>query len=489
MRLADLLDSLGTHSVTGSVSGDVRAVHHDSRAVGPHDLFVAVPGAHVDGRRFVPGLRCAGVLTEGPVQAEPGVPVITVPDARAALARAAAALAGHPGRTLPIVGITGTNGKTTTAALFDALAAGVGWRTAIVGTTGHRVAGRAIASTHTTPEAPVLQGLLAEARDAGCDVAAMEVSSIGLSLRRADAIPFRVAVFTSFSRDHLDFHGDMEAYFNAKARLFSELVDPAGVSVLAGDDPAAARLRPRTARTWRATLGPGGDLAATELVADLSGTTATVRTPVGIGRLHVPLIGSFNLMNGLLALGAGLALDAPLDAALAGIRDAPPVPGRLESVAAVRALLGATGLVDYAHTPDALRLTLSTLRGLAGGKVITVFGCGGDRDRGKRPEMGSAASTLSDHTIVTSDNPRSERPGDILADIRPGLTGSWDEVPDRAEAIHRALSLARPGDVVLVAGKGHETGQIVGTEVRPFSDRAVLARAAAAVAESAGATR
>ena len=489
MRLAALLDSLGTHTVSGPVDGDVVAVHHDSRAVGPRDLFVAVPGAHVDGRRFVPGLRCAGVLTEGPVQAEPGVPVITVPDARAALAHAAAALAGHPGRALPVVGITGTNGKTTTAALFDALAAGVGWTTAIVGTTGHKVAGRAIASSHTTPEAPVLQGLLAEARDAGCDVAAMEVSSIGLSLRRADAIPYQVAVFTSFSRDHLDFHGDMDAYFAAKARLFSELVDPDGVSVLAGDDPATARLRPRTARTWRATLGPTGDLAATELVSDLTGTTAMVRTPAGGGRLHVPLIGAFNLMNGLLALGAGLALDAPLDAALAGIRSAPPVPGRLEPVPEVRARLGVTGLVDYAHTPDALRLTLATLRGLVGGgRLITVFGCGGDRDRGKRPEMGAASCQASDHTIVTADNPRSERPSDILADIRPGLSGAWEEVPDRADAILRALSIARPGDVVLVAGKGHETGQIVGDVVRPFSDRAVLAQAAAAVADSAGAT-
>ncbi len=311
MRLPTLLPHLGPHHVQGEVDRVVAGISNDSRQITESDIFVAIQGAQSDGRRFVPGLRCAAVICEGPVQAEPGACVITVPDARLALARAAAALAGWPAQTLPVVGITGSNGKTTTTLLLEALGQGLGWTSAILGTTGNRIAGHHRPSAHTTPEAPIIHGILREAADAGCAFAAMEVSSIGLHLRRADAIPYRVAVFTSFSRDHLDFHGTMDAYFAAKARLFSDLVAEDGVAVLNGDDPASARLRPRCATTWRTRVDGEGDIVARRIEQDLRGSRAWVESPRGAGWLDLPLLGSFNIENALLALGAGLALGAP----------------------------------------------------------------------------------------------------------------------------------------------------------------------------------
>ena len=483
MRLADLLADLQPREVHGTTEIEVGSVQHDSRRVGATDLFVAVPGATVDGRRFVPGLRCAAVIAEGPVAAAEGVTVIQVEDARLALAQAAAALADHPARSLPVVGITGTDGKTTTAALIEAVAAGAGWPSAIIGTTGHRVAGRQRPATHTTPEAPVLQQILSEARGAGCRLAAMEVSSIGLSLKRAHALPFSVAVFTSFSRDHLDFHGNMDAYFAAKAILFEELLRADGVAILNADDPAAARLRPRGRATWTAAIDRPADLRATAVTVGLDGIRARVDTPRGSGDLHLPMVGSYNLTNALLALGAGLALDVPLADALRGLSSLAGVSGRMERLPEVETLLGVTAFVDYAHTPDALRAALGVLRPLVGdGRILTVFGCGGDRDRGKRPQMGAAASRGSDHVVVTSDNPRSEDPASILDDIRPGLAGPATEILDRRAAIREALRMARPGDVLLVAGKGHETGQIVGDTTLPFRDADVVNEEARGIA-------
>lgn len=469
--LSTLLAALAPCRVTGPRTGSVSGVSHDSRAVGPQDLFVAVRGATVDGRRFAPDLQCAGVVADAPVNTAPGVPAILVKDARLALARAAAVLAGHPARRLPVVGITGTNGKTTTAWLLEA--AMQGRRGLIVGTTGHRLAGRALPSSFTTPEAPVLQDLLRQAVVAGCTYAAMEVSSIGLSLRRADALPFSAAAFTSFSQDHLDFHGDMARYFAAKKRLFTELLAVDGVAVLNGDDPAIATLQVPGRATIRYGRADTCDVRITEPQATLDGVEATVVTPVGSHRLRCPLVGAHNLENAVCAFILATALGVSTEAALAGLHRAPPVPGRLERVHGS----GPTVFVDYAHTPDALARVLGALRPLATGQLRVVFGCGGDRDASKRPLMGRVAQDAADHVILTSDNPRSEDPQTIVDDILTGLTKPVPVELDRRAAIQRAIAESRPEDVVVIAGKGHETTQTIGADTLSFDDRRVAAEA------------
>ena len=474
MRLRDLVQQLGPHHAVGDLERPVRAAHHDSRSVGPDDLFVAITGATVDGRRFAPGLSCAAIVAEGPVDAEPGVTCITVPDARVALARAAAALHGHPGAALPVIGLTGTNGKTTTAWMLESIGRAAGLEVGIIGTTGHRVAGRPVPTAHTTPEAPILQGLLAEARDAGCGFVAMEVSSIGLDLRRADAVPFRVAGFTSFSQDHLDHHGTMAAYLEAKLRLLTELLAPDGVAVLHDSLPAEA-LGVGLGGRRRLVVGraAGSDLRVLEAVHDLDGAFARFTWQGAEHRLRLPLVGAHNLDNALVALGCALALDLPLDRALAGLWRLPPVPGRLEPVPARG---GFHVFVDYAHTPDALTRVLATLRPLTAGRLHVVFGCGGDRDRLKRPLMGAAAARGADRVVLTSDNPRSEDPAAILEQIGAGIGGPFAVEPDRERAIRRALGDARTGDVVLIAGKGHEATQTVGDRSWPFHDPTVAGR-------------
>ena len=485
MLLARLVTALQPAAVTGALEGEVARVVYDSREAGPDDVFVAIRGAHVDGRRFVPGLRVAAVVADGSVQADAGIPVVLVADARLALARAAAELASHPSRRLPVVGITGTNGKTTVSFMLEAIATATGRTAGVIGTTGHRVAGQPVPTHHTTPEAPSIQALLARMADAGCALAAVEVSSIGLDLRRVDATEFAVAVFTSFSQDHLDFHGTMEDYLQAKLRLFSELLAPGGTAVIWGGTPVVDRVSAAAAghRTWRYGRGgdPALDISATEVRLDMDGAVAHVRTPLGEGTLRLRLTGAHNVDNALGALGAAVALGIPLQAALDGLADLQAVPGRLERIpdpAGAR-----TVLVDYAHTPDALARTLSTLRDLGPRRLLLVFGCGGDRDRGKRPSMGAVAATGADRTWVTSDNPRSEDPAAIIAEILAGVPANrrvtvMDE-PDRAAAIEHAIAAAGWGDTVLIAGKGHETTQTIGSLVQPFDDREHAARALA----------
>jgi UDP-N-acetylmuramyl-tripeptide synthetase len=474
MRLRDMVQQLGPHQVVGDLERDVRAAHHDSRAVRPDDVFVAIPGARVDGRRFVPGLDCAAVITQGPVEARPGVTIITVPDTRVALAQAAAALHGQPGAHVPVIGLTGTNGKTTTAWMLESISAAAGLEAGIIGTTGHRIAGRPVPAAHTTPEAPVLQALLADARDAGCGLVAMEVSSIGLDLRRADAIPFRIAAFTSFSQDHLDHHGTMAAYLQAKLRLFTELLAPDGVAVMHDSLPAEA-LGVELGGRRRLLVGraEAADLRLVEAVHGLDGAFARFIWGGEEHRLRMPLVGAHNLDNALTALGCALALGLPLEAALTGLWRLPPVPGRLEAVPNSG---GFHVFVDYAHTPDALARVLATLRPLTPGRLSVVFGCGGDRDRTKRPLMGAVAEQGADRVVLTSDNPRSEDPDAILQQIQAGMHGPALVEPDREQAMRRALGAARPGDVVLIAGKGHEATQTIGTASRPFHDPTVAAR-------------
>ncbi len=477
MDLATLLPHLAPRSVHGRVDRPVTGVSHDSRAVGPTDLFVAIRGAKVDGRRFAPSLDCAAVLCDGPVDVRPGVTVVQVDDTRKALARAAAALGGFPARVLPVVGITGTNGKTTTAHLLDAVLTHAGQRTLLLGTTGHRLAGQPIPASHTTPEAPVIQGLLRQAVDARCDTAVMEVSSIGLDLFRVESLPFRVAAFTSFSRDHIDFHGDMASYFTAKARLFSDLLAPDGVAVLHADDPAIARLEVPHRTVLRYGRGEACDVRLEQATTDLTGCHATVHVFGHSYALSTPLVGAHNLENAACAFTIALALGLSPASALAGLAVAPPVPGRLQPLPQLPHQPSV--FVDYAHTPDALERVLAALRPLSSGRIHTVFGCGGDRDRQKRPMMGQIAEQGSDTVWVTSDNPRTEDPLTIIAEIRAGMATDVMVEPDRRAAIHRAIAQAGPDDVVLIAGKGHETTQTIGTVSHPFDDMQVAAEALA----------
>lgn len=489
MNLSTLLPRLHPRSVDGPTDRPIRGVSHDSREVGAQDIFVAITGAKVDGRSFAPGLDVAAVICEKPVTVRPGVTVIQVSDARAALAAAAAVLCGDPAQEMPVIGLTGTNGKTTTCWMLERIFLHAGMRPGILGTNGHRSGGAPLPDSrltrYTTPEAPILQAILARMRDDGCQVAAMEVSSIGLALRRADELPFAVGVFTGLSRDHLDFHADMDDYLAAKRRLFSELIRTDGRAILNADDPAAAATTAR-APVWTYSRRGPADIAASQSEFSLHGIRAVLSTPAGSGQLSMSMIGSHNLENALAAVGAALAVGLPLEAILAGLASLPHVPGRLERV---ENTAGVHVLVDYAHTPDALRRVLTTLRPLTPGRILTVFGCGGDRDAGKRPLMGAAAAAGSDVVFVTSDNPRREDPQAIIDAILPGLTGEVVVEPDRRAAIAAAVSSARRGDVVLIAGKGHETVQIIGAESLPFSDveaaAQALGRRSAAIHEEA----
>ena len=445
---------------------------------------MALPGARFDGHDFVPRLsQAAAVVVERDVQAAPGVTVVRVPDTRRALPWLAASFHGHPGRRMPMAGVTGTNGKTTATTMASAALLAAGGLPGLVGTTGHRIGDEdlsivdllgpaAAGHHHTTPEAPTLQALLAAMAERGCDSALMEVSSIGLHAFRADAIPFRVVAFTNLTRDHLDYHGDMESYALAKERLFHELMAPDGLALLNRDDPSWERFRPSRGCCWTYGLG-AGDLCARDVGLSAAGTRAMVSTPMGEGSLHLPLVGRHNLSNALCALGMALGLGCPLDAALEGLARLRPVAGRLEAVPNSR---GFGVFVDYAHTPDALEHVLACLRELAPRRLIAVFGCGGDRDRGKRAPMGHAAWSGSDLAVVTSDNPRSEDPRTIVQQILTGIPAGADGLlveVDRARAIRAALELARPGDLVLIAGKGHETSQEMASGTIDFDDRVV----------------
>jgi UDP-N-acetylmuramoyl-L-alanyl-D-glutamate--2,6-diaminopimelate ligase len=474
MLLSVLAAQLDAISVDGSTDRSIERVCYDSRTVRDSDLFVAIRGEQVDSRRFVPDLEVAAVIADGPVRARPGVTVIQVDNARLALARAAAAMQGHPGEDLPVIGITGTNGKTTVAWMIEAIINATGKTSGVIGTTGHRIAGAPIHAKHTTPEAPVLQKLLRRMVDEGCAAALMEVSSIGIVMHRTDAIPFRVGVFTSFSRDHLDFHTDMEDYLDAKARLFHTLLAPNGIAILNSDEAACEGMDTGGRETWTYGMGQKAAFRAVDLRTTVDGTHFTMLTPQGGHSVLLVLKGNHNVMNALAAVAAATALGISTEHCIAGIEGLTTIPGRLESVENDKNI---TVLVDYAHTPDALRTVLKSLRPLTRGRILTVFGCGGSRDSGKRPEMGTIAVEGSDWVFVTSDNPRHENPMDIIGDIVGGIDGPHNVEPNRKKAITAAINSAKPGDIVLIAGKGHETTQITGDKVTPFDDRLVAAQA------------
>ena len=460
-------------AVRGTLPDYVDSVTDDSRTVRPNSLFLAVKGAVLDGHDYLEKAESQGALAavlEDP--ARTSLPVIVVREGRKAAAIVASTAFRNPSRELRIIGITGTNGKSTTAGILRHLLDDSPARSASIGTLG------VLLGTHaevvpggadlTTPGPVELQRILRELVNRGARWVAMEVSSHSLDQRRIDGLDFDAAVFTNFTRDHLDYHGTMEAYFAAKASLMN-YVKPDGAVALNADDPAWDQL-PKTRRRILFGMSAKAEVRATGVQFSPSGSEWEVEYCDESFRVSLPLIGDVNVHNALGAIAVGVTLGMPLAILAARLSDLPQVPGRLELMSNAP-----TVLRDYAHTPDALERALAAIRPFAAGKLIVVFGCGGDRDRGKRPEMGAAAEKGADVVIVTSDNPRTEDPEQILDDIEAGMTpGRHERIENRRDAIRRALDVARPGDVVLLAGKGHETYQIRGTAKAPFDEKEIV---------------
>lgn len=490
LRLDELTRELPMAAeVVGDAGVRVLGVRHDSRAVQPGDLFVARKGERADGARFVQDAvrrGAAAVLTTREASDALGpasVPLVLVEDTTTALAYAASAVYGHPSFSLDVVGITGTNGKTTTAHLVRAAVDGALGKPScgVLGTVGHSFGDWRVDAEHTTPEADEVARTMAAMRARGATHAVMEVSSHALALGRVRAVRFRVAAFTNLTQDHLDFHGSMTEYAAAKALLFTHL--GAGGAVLNVDDAFGRELAPRVKAPLvrvSARVGADADVVPLEAQVDARGIRATVRTPGGEVALASRLVGAHNLENLLLTLGIVHVLELDLTRAAAALSGEAGAPGRLERCDAEGD--DVVVLVDYAHTPDALARALDAVRAVSGGKIWCVFGCGGDRDRAKRAPMGDAVARRADHAIVTNDNPRTEDPQAIADAIVEGVRAAGREPVvelDRRKAIDLAVRSAGTGDVVLVAGKGHEDYQIVGAVKHPFDDRIEARRALA----------
>ncbi len=492
VTLRELLDGLEGCQVTGDDRLPVPALAYHSGEVVPGGLFVAMQGLQTDGHHYLEAALQRGarvVVSQRELDLPPGVTGVRVRDARLALAHLSAAFFGHPSRELTLVGITGTNGKTTTAYLLEAIIAAAGHRVGVLGTVNYRVGARRWPAPVTTPESLDLNRLLREMRTAGATYAVMEVSSHALDLRRVDRVAFDAGIFTNLTQDHLDYHRDLEDYFAAKSRLFLEILGngggPRGLAVLNLDDPRGRQLRLRVPGPVL-TYGRHFESQVRALTVEFTreGLRTRLATPQGELTLTSRLVGPFNLSNLLAAAAAALGLGFSPEQVAEGIASLAGVPGRLERFGPPE---GPHVFVDYAHTPDALASVLAALKTLKFRRLITVFGCGGDRDRGKRPLMGLAAAEGSDLVIVTSDNPRTEDPLGIIAAIEAGLADAglaplsltaarrgevgYLVAPDRREAIRLAVRLAEAGDAVLVAGKGHEDYQIWGTEKIHFDDR------------------
>jgi len=477
--LLDLLDGIAPVRIVGDPAVDVVTVELDSRRVHPGACFACVPGAHTDGHAHAPEAVAAGavaLLVERPLGL--GVVEARVPDVRRVLGPLSARIVGDPSRTVRCLGVTGTNGKTTTTYLLSAIADAAGERAGLIGTTGAWVGGQRVDTGFTTPEAPDLQTLLARMRDDGVRTVAMEVSSHALDQHRVDGTWFAAACFTNLSHDHLDYHHTVDAYFAAKARLFA--AERCGVAVVNVDDPHGAELARRLAADRRALLtyardAPDADIGAEVLGYGVEGTDLVLvdRRAGERAETTVPLLGPVNVWNAVAAAATARAVDTPLATVARGLAAAPVVPGRLERIEAGQPF---AVLVDYAHTPDALAHAVDAARVVAGAhRVAVVFGCGGDRDPDKRRPMGEAAAA-ADLVVVTNDNPRSEDPAAIAAAAAEGVRAAGGDPRvelDRRTAIAVAFDRAAPGDVVLIAGKGHESGQTAGGVTVAFDDRDV----------------
>jgi UDP-N-acetylmuramoyl-L-alanyl-D-glutamate--2,6-diaminopimelate ligase len=471
-------------ALLGSAAGTgLTGISHDSHGVRPGDLYLARPGEHAHGARFAADAVAAGAVAlltdaEGAaLAAGVGVPVVVVADARAVAGPVAGWVYGEPSAGMRLIGVTGTNGKTTTSYLIEAALRAAGEVTGLIGTVETRIAGEVVPSVRTTPEATDLQALLAVMRERGVTSAVMEVSSHALALGRVDGIGYDAAVFTNLSQDHLDFHPDLEAYFEAKALLFGP--DRSRYAVVNVDDQHGVVLAGRLAGPLAtySVSGAAADWRAVDVLAGAAGSTFRVIGPDVDVAAEVALPGRFNVANALAALVAVVVTGVDVDVAVRGIAALAGVPGRMERIDEGQPF---AALVDYAHTPDAIATLLASLREVTAGRVIVVLGAGGDRDRTKRPLMGAAAASGADIAVLTTDNPRSEDPLDILDAVERGARGVSGGAellvePDRRVAITAAVRLARSGDTLVVAGRGHEAGQEAGGVIRPFDDRAVLA--------------
>jgi UDP-N-acetylmuramoyl-L-alanyl-D-glutamate--2,6-diaminopimelate ligase len=473
--------------LSGDAAATVSDVTHDSRQAAEGWLFAAIRGLTTDGHKFVPDVMrrgAVGVISELEKPADFAGAWLQVADARVALARAADVVHGEPSKKLKLVGVTGTNGKTTTTFLAQAFAEAARARAAMLTTVEYRIHDRSMPAVRTTPEASDTQRFLREALEYDCQMAAMEASSQALDLHRCDALKFAVAVFTNLTRDHLDYHGTMENYFSAKKRLFDgRLGEAPDSSVINLDDEWGRKLfdevKSNGQRAVSYAIDGEADLTATEIeVSILRGTSFLLKTPGGSVRVTSPLVGRPHVYNILAATGAALEIGYDLEKIVEGIETCAGAPGRFERVAHDGGDFAV--VVDYAHTDDALLNVLKTARDLTANKIITVFGAGGDRDRTKRAPMGEIAGAWSDFVVLTSDNPRTENPLKILSEIETGLKKTacpYVQISDRREAIHEAVRRARTGDVVLIAGKGHETYQIIGDEKFHFDDREIAREA------------
>ena len=478
MRLADVLREVPVVSVSGPTDVDITGVTADSRLVRKGSLFVAIPGTAQDGAQFIPQAIEKGavaIVLSGAPAPSPAVSVV-VHDPRAALALLAANFYNRPAGRLSLVGVTGTSGKTTTTKMIESIFDAAGEPVGLIGTIEYRAGKERLSADRTTPDAVVLQEWFAKMRDAGVRNAVMEVSSHALALKRTHGIRFAAAVFTNLSRDHFDFHKDFDDYFAAKRILFDQIDKSNKNAIVNIDDEYGRRLASDLGKKAVISFGRGEEAdvrPARDFSIDVRGLRGEVITPAGNVRIESSLLGLPNLYNWLGAIGAAIAVGIPARTIEEGVRALDNVRGRFERVAAGE---GPTVIVDYAHKPDALEKLLHAVRELAPGhRVVLLVGCGGDRDKGKRPEMAAIAGRLADYTILTSDNPRSEKPEAILDEMERGMANvpreKYTRITDRRAAIERAIEGASPDDVIVIAGKGHETYQVIGDAVNHFDDR------------------
>ena len=483
MKLKNLIADIDTLKIVGSLDVEVAGIHCDSQRIHKKDIFVAVRGEKVDGHQFIREAVASGasvVVCEEMIGVFPSITQVQVTNCRAALARLAAKFYGRPSEKMRLIGITCTNGKTTTSYLVAAILEAGGIPTGIIGTLAYRFGNRELPAPNTTPPADELQEILAQMLHAGMKAVAMEVSSHALLQHRADEVLWDVGIFTNFTRDHLDYHKTMESYFDAKKILFQQLGTDSkkATAVLNLDDPKSEELRHQLGQNVRVItygLHHSADVRAESVEQSITGCRFILAVQDQRVQCSTSLCGAYNISNVLAAAATALALGLNLVTIQKGIGSLRSVPGRLERVGDQDSAKTFVVIVDYAHTDDALRNVLNTLRPFVRGRLITVFGCGGNRDASKRSLMGQVASELSDINILTTDNPRYEEPSDIVEQIVAGFKArkNYEAVLDRREAIHKALIMARDGDIVLLAGKGHETYQDIRGRRTPFDDRKV----------------
>ena len=510
MRLSALIEGMdkgaeGLEIIDMDGDVEISSITLDSREIkGPNTLFAALPGELADGFDYIDeavSLGAVCVLAEREKEGLVGVPQIIASDARAVLASISETFYGAPSKKMSIVGITGTNGKTTTSYIIESIFKEAGINCGVIGTVNYRYNDIVLKSGRTTPESPELSALMNDMAEADVSHVVVEVSSHALNQKRADGCRFSAAVFTNLTHEHLDYHHSMENYFMSKKRLFAELMKEDGTPVVNIDDQWGSALAEEFPNALTYSLTKEADIHPSEYEVANGGIRATLNTPAGTLKVESPLIGEYNLSNIMAAVGTTISLGIDLKAISSGINALERIPGRLDVVSGDKDALEAPRfLVDYAHTADALTRVLRALRKITRGRLITVFGCGGDRDAEKRPLMGEAAANLSDITIITSDNPRGEDPVKIIEDIEAGLSGASrfevsDKTPghgytvivDRRDAIRRAVAIAGTNDTVLVAGKGHEDYQLIGENSLSFDDKEELAQAISAHQASAGA--